>query len=425
MLYRSTRQPPAAATSVVIGEAIRNGLAPDGGLYVPAAWPEIALRDLQGLEFPVFAARVLVPFFEGDSALASEIDRVATRAFDFPLILKDLDESTAVLELFHGPTLAFKDFGARFLALCMNVLARGTPLVLVATSGDTGGAVASAFATLTRIPVVVLYPENKISPRQEKQLTTWGPQVRAFAVNGSFDDCQRMVKEAFLAREWRERFSLISANSINIARLLPQMACFAWASLEYKRRRGREASFIIPTGNAGNACGALWARQLGFPIREIIFAHNANKTIPDYFVSGVWEPRPSIATLANAMDVGHPSNFERVLDLFPESQELRRFASAASVSDREIEETIVDEHRETGEVFCPHTATALRIRRQRQHGDWIVVATAHPAKFETVIEPLLEQKLAVPPALASLLGRPSASARVGASLDQLSAALRE
>jgi threonine synthase len=399
------------------------GLAPDGGLYVPSEWPEIS-DSLNRLEsFADFAAEFLSVFFAGD-ALCGELGTICATAFNFPLELRGLDADTSVLELFHGPTLAFKDFGARFLARSLHSRqtkqsAMTSPLVMVATSGDTGGAVASAFAACTEIPVVILFPEGRISERQEKQLTVWGNQIRAYAVRGTFDDCQRMVKEALQSPEWRARFDLLSANSINIARLLPQMAYFAWASLQYLRRNGKKAGVLIPTGNAGNAVGALWARLLGFPIREVVFAHNANRTVPDYFASGDWRPRPSVGTLANAMDVGNPSNFERVLDLYPEREEMREFVSAVSVTDEEIKQTIVAEYESSGNIFCPHTATAVHARRQRPEADWIVVATAHPSKFEAVIEPLLGKPLLVPEPLAQLLSGTSLKKLIAPDLQAL------
>ncbi len=411
MKYRSTRR---KSPETLIGAAIKQGLAPDGGLYVPCEWPALSKLAADGLPFAEFATGVLRPFFASDSLadavadpLAAGLEAICKQAFNFPLELRALDAGTSVLELFHGPTLAFKDFGARFLALCLNRIATSSPLVMVATSGDTGGAVASAFATCSQIPVVILFPEGGISQRQEKQLTVWGEQVRAYAVQGTFDDCQRIVKEAFLSAEWRARFDLVSANSINIARLLPQMAYFAWASLKHFENRGRSAGFIIPTGNAGNAVGALWARHLGFPIREVVLAHNANRTVPDYFNTGDWRPRASIATLANAMDVGNPSNFERVLDLYPDIKRLQEFVSAESVSDEEIKQRIITEHSTSGEVFCPHSATALHLRRRRGAEDWIVVSTAHPSKFEAIIEPLLRKSLPVPASLEEMLSRKS------------------
>lgn len=416
MKYVSTR---SKSKPVIASEAIRQGLAPDGGLYVPEKWPVIDLDQLKDLEFPQFAARLLAPFF-ADDPLEKFLPEICRRAFDFPLVIKKMSDDHSILELFHGPTCAFKDFGARFLALCTEKIEdprKNERLVLVATSGDTGGAVAAAFKSLTKIPVVVLYPKGRISQRQEKQLTVWGSQVRAIAVEGTFDDCQRIVKEAFLSPNWQKKHQLISANSINLARLLPQMAYFAFARLKSK-----DASFIVPSGNVGNATAALWAQHLGFSIRQVVLAHNANKTVPNYFNDGKWDPQKSVDTLANAMDVGNPSNFERIHHLFPDIQLLKERAAAFSVSDEQIRETIKTSFSKQN-LICPHTATAEFVRSQLSAGHWVTVATAHPAKFETIIEPLIGQTVEVPKGLSDLLSQPSVSITIGPTLAGLEGAL--
>lgn len=416
MKFISTR---GQAKNVTVSEAIRQGLASDGGLFVPETWPQITIDPTwAALEFSSFAAKALTPFFQGDP-LAPELEDFCVRAFDFPLPLVKIDAGTEVLELFHGPTSAFKDFGARFLALCLDAIPdprASERLVLVATSGDTGGAVAAAFHDMTDIPVAILFPKGKISARQEKQLTSWGSRVRAFAVDGAFDDCQRLVKQAFATPAWAKKFQLISANSINIGRLLPQMCYFAHASLRYRAQHGVSAGLIVPSGNAGNAVAALWARKLGYPIREVVFAHNANHAVPDYFRSGQWEPKPTIATLANAMDVGNPSNFERALHLHPSVGDFRVHASAVSVSDNEIKQTIAGSKNY---VACPHTATGLRARTLLGKSDWIIASTAHPAKFETIVEPLTGKVLPIPPRLQAILGKPSVSTNIPADLEKL------
>src|SRR6185295_226688 len=271
--------------------------------------------------------------------LLPQLSEICREAFNFPIVLNYIGYDTAVLELFHGPTAAFKDVGARFLAACVSRLP-GRRMVLVATSGDTGGAVAAAFHEHPEIEVVILFPKDKVSQRQQAQLTCWGESVRAFAVRGDFDDCQRIVKTAFGNTEWAEAHGLLSANSINQGRILPQTVYYAAAGLWYLRQKGARAGFIIPTGNLGNAVAAFWAREMGLPLREIILATNANDAVPDYFASGLWEPHQTIPTLANAMDVGHPSNIERLLNLYPEVSELRKIAHAFSVSDEEIAATI-------------------------------------------------------------------------------------
>jgi threonine synthase len=244
-----------------------------------------------------------------------------------------------VLELFHGPTAAFKDFGARFLASCLTRIRHGSarPLrILVATSGDTGGAVAAAFHRKPGIEVVVLFPKGLVSPTQERQLTCWGDNITSLAVQGTFDDCQRLVKEAFRDEAMSAEAELSSANSINLGRLLPQAAYYAQSSLAIWRRTGRRASYIIPSGNLGNSVACIWAKKLGWPIDRIVLAHNANRTVPDFLETGELRPRPSVATLASAMDVGNPSNLERMLALYPDAQALGSALSAVSISDAAI-----------------------------------------------------------------------------------------
>ena len=331
-----------------------------------------------------------------------------------------------MLELFHGPTAAFKDFGARFLAASLERIPRTDPrrlTILVATSGDTGGAVAAAFYQRPWVDVVVLYPQGLVSPRQEKQLACWGKNVRTLAVAGTFDDCQRMVKEAFVDPVLGRDLLLSSANSINVGRLLPQMVYYAQSSLELFRRDGRAPNYIVPSGNLGNVAACLWARKAGLPIGEVMLATNANLTVPDFLRTGEWQPRPSLATLASAMDVGNPSNMERLRWLFPHLDDLRGAFSAHSVSDDEIRASIKRDYAEYGQTWCPHTATAAHLYRQlpaeRRKERWVLVGTAHPAKFNDVVEPLIGAEVPVPAALADLLSLPSLQQDVAPRLDDL------
>ncbi|MBV8855872.1 MAG: threonine synthase [Acidobacteria bacterium] len=419
MRYVSTR---ASSPPLGLSEAIQTGLAPDGGLYVPERFPTFEVEDFEGLEsLADIAEKFLAPFFEGDE-LSVQLSDICREAFDFPVPLVELDETTALLELFHGPTAAFKDVGARFLAACVSRLP-GRRTVLVATSGDTGGAVAAAFAVRANAEVVILFPKGLVSPRQEKQLTCWGAGVRAFAVRGDFDDCQRIVKAAFADRQLNRAHGLLSANSINFGRLLPQAAYHAAASLWYLRRRGARAGLVVPTGNLGNAVAAFWARAAGLPVREIALATNANRAVPDYFDSGAWAARPTVRTLANAMDVGNPSNVERLLQLHPDFEELKTFARAFTVSDEEIKRTIEAEATTRGRVFDPHTAAAARVRARLASPHWVVVATAHPAKFESIVEPLVGREVETPPALAELLDKESVCEEIEPSLEALAKAL--
>jgi threonine synthase len=430
-LFVSSRgQAPATG----FGAAVLQGLAPDGGLYVPLTWPRLAPPDFEGArDLPTVAARLLAPFVAGDP-LAPMLSAVAAEAFNFPAPLVPLEERgrLSVLELFHGPTAAFKDFGARFLAACFTRLrSRGERAltILVATSGDTGGAVAAAFHERAGVEVAVLFPKGLVSPTQERQLTCWGGNVRSLAVRGTFDDCQRLVKQAFLDEELNARSVLSSANSINLGRLLPQCVYYAATSLCVWRAHGERASFIVPSGNLGNALACLWARQVGLPIGEVVLAHNANRTVPDFLASGAWCPRPSVATLASAMDVGNPSNMERLRALFPRLEELRSVVSACSVTDEEIRARIRAGYQQFGQIWCPHTATAAQAwerlpQQAREQGRWVLVSTAHPAKFREIVEPLIGRAVPVPDTLVKLFARPTQCVEIDADLSALRAALQ-
>ncbi|MBV6415692.1 MAG: Threonine synthase [Steroidobacteraceae bacterium] len=429
MQYLSTRGEGAA---VSFSEALLAGLAPDGGLYVPAAWPRLEPRDFNAATTLSQVARTLIaPFVAGDT-LEGALEAITADAFDFPAPLVAVPGAGySVLELFHGPTAAFKDFGARFLAASMARLrAPGArPLeILVATSGDTGGAVAAAFHRRPGIRVAVLYPKGLVSPAQEQQLTCWGDNVQAFAVRGSFDDCQQLVKAAFVDTALRARFDLSSANSINLGRLLPQAAYHAATALAIWRAEGRAASFVIPSGNLGNALACIWARHVGLPIGEIVLAHNANRTVPDFLAGERWQPRRSIATLASAMDVGDPSNMERLRALFPEFATLKAAVSAEVVDDSAIRRRIAGDFAAHGMIWCPHTACAAEVMARmpaarRTQSPWVIAATAHPAKFREIVEPLIGRPVPIPQSLARLYERPSASVPLEPRLDALRDAL--
>jgi threonine synthase len=422
----------ARAPAAALSDAVRSGLAPDGGLYIPSGLPNLA--DLQPQQdLPSLAEAVLAPFAEGD-ALEKHLRSICKDAFDFPAPLVPLDRAAgpvSVLELFHGPTCAFKDFGARFLAASLARLWAHAPrplTVLVATSGDTGGAVAAAFHRRPWAEVVLLYPRNLVSPRQAQQLSCWGDNVRTFAVSGTFDDCQRMVKGAFRDPELSARRAFSSANSINIGRLLPQIVYYASSSLAIWRAEGRRPNFIVPSGNLGNAAACLLARDMGLPIGDIVLATNANRTIVDYVEHGKWRPRPSVATLASAMDVGDPSNMER-LRVWAGDFDGLRGVHAQMVSDDEIRRRIREDASALGRVWCPHSATAAevyhRLAPTRGHEHWVIVATAHPAKFEEIVEPLIGRTLPIPPNLDRLLRLPRHDVDLAPTLDALRAHLSD
>lgn len=423
MNFISTRNTAPAAT---LSQAIAAGLAPDGGLYVPDALPPP--RDLvPGRDIADTAATLLAPFFAGD-ALGGELAAICREAFDFPAPLRPLGTpDDHVLELFHGPTAAFKDFGARFLAASMTRLRRdaGKPLtILVATSGDTGAAVAAAFHRQPGLRVVVLYPDGRVSPRQAHQLGCFGDNITALRVAGSFDDCQALVKRALNDADVQAQAPLSSANSISLGRLLPQMSYYAHAALTHREATGEVLNLVVPTGNLGNALAAILARALGVPLGRIALATNANAVLPDFFAGGDYAPTASVATLANAMDVGAPSNFERLRWLYAgDDAALRAAFSASAVDDATIGEVIARRFRDHAEVHCPHTSTAVKVleglRAEGARGHWAVAATAHPAKFESVVEPLIGRTVEVPPALADLLARPAHADPIPAEYDAL------
>ena len=415
-MYVSTRS--VTGDKSTASEAILKGLAPDGGLFIPESIPRIP-EDFtlsKGAWYAMYQA--MKPYFEGDE-LEGDLEEIAKNAFSFPVPFHH-NEGKDTLELFYGPTAAFKDFGARFLAFSMEKLLekRNRDLcILVATSGDTGGAVASAFHNRKHLSVKVLFPKGRVAERQQKQLTCWDGNVESYEVDGTFDDCQKMVKDAFMDSSLS---GLSSANSINLGRLLPQMAYYVYASSLYKEIYGREAVFIIPSGNVGNSTGAFWAKAMGAPIKSIVLAVNANRTIPDYLESGEYRPRPSVETLANAMDVGAPSNMERLFAMFPSVEEFRANVASYSVSDDEIRRTIGEEYRESGHIICPHTACGERVRRDHYADeDTVVVATAHPAKFERIVEPIIGGPVAIPKQLFDILQKPSAAKSIGTDYHDL------
>lgn len=427
MRYVSTR---AGTAPTRLSAALAAGLAPDGGLFVPDRLPTLSIEDFAAAHtLPAVAAALLRPFFV-DDRLAPELDAICAEAYDFDAPLRRLDATTHLLELFHGPTAAFKDYGARFLAACLRRLGdpNDSPLtIVVATSGDTGAAVGGAFHRMPGLRVVILYPDGRVSKRQAHQLGAFGDNVRALRVAGSFDDCQALVKRALNDVELQCVVPLSSANSISLGRLLPQMAYYAHAALTHHREHGEPLNFVVPTGNLGNALAAALVRALGLPLGRIALATNANRVLPEFFAGGDYTPRASIATLANAMDVGAPSNFERLRWLIPDEATLRRAFVAASVDDDSIRDLIRTTWRRHGVAVCPHTATGLHLRamlRERDGGTYAVAATAHPAKFESIVEPLIGEAIPLPPALSALLDRPAHAELMAADYDAFVAQLK-
>lgn len=430
MKYFSTR----GAGPVTLDVALRQGIAADGGLFLPEQLPSFDVADFDGADtIPEVAHRLLAPFF-AESMLAGDLDAILAETFSFPIPATPLrvdGHDVSLLELYHGPTVAFKDVGAGFLAACLSRLEGNVddPLtILVATSGDTGAAVAAAFDKRPGMRVVVLFPDGRVSARQAHQLSCWSDNVLSLKVQGSFDDCQALVKGAMADPELSSAHRFSSANSINIGRLLPQSTYYADASLRHFRRSGNKPGFIIPTGNLGNAFACIMAREMGLPVGPVILATNANRTIVDYFEKLEWLPRASLQTLASAMDVGDPSNMERLRKLLGEADVLRDQLGVLSVDDDMIRESIRRDFAEFGFATCPHTATATHTWRQLDAEtasacDWILVATAHPAKFETIVEPLIGQAVPVPSELEALLSRPATATAIEPSLAALAKVL--
>ena len=427
MKFVSTR---GQAPSATLSQALRNGAAPDGGLYMPKQLPAANLEELNPkTSLADFAAVLLRPFFAGDP-LEAELPAISADALNLgaPLVTPDSAKPTLhALELFHGPTGAFKDFGARFLMACFDRIAEGHPLtVLVATSGDTGGAVGCAAEGRSSVRSVILFPKGRVSPFQERQLTCWGENVLAVEVDGDFDDCQRLVKAAFADAPLSAEHRLTSANSINFGRLMPQLAYVARAAVRVFADTAEKPGFVIPSGNLGHGFAVLLAKAMGLPVGPVVLATNANRTLKDWNNTGVYEPRASIATLANAMDVGNPSNFERLSALPPEVRDVR----VELVTDEQIKARIAAEYRASGYVWCPHSATTAEAwsrlpEAERLDRPWIAMATAHPYKFAEIVEPLIGRAVEPTPALAAIFERPTRKIRIGASLDALADALQE
>ena len=390
-------------------EAILRGLAPDGGLYVPAEFPSIDstfINDLSQKTLPDIAFEITRYFV--DEIKPEYLRELLNEAINFDAPLVPLHGNRYILELFHGPTMAFKDFGARFMSRLFGALQGGNHeeiVILAATSGDTGSAVAQGFLGVEGIKVCLLYPSGKVSKLQEQQITTAGHNVTALEINGTFDDCQQMVKEAFSDPELDEKLILSSANSINIARLIPQTFYYFYALSQLGEYS--EPIFSVPSGNFGNLTAGLWAKKMGMPAKGFIAATNANDIFPEYLNTGEFNPKPSVQTISNAMDVGNPSNFDRIEHLFDYSHEkIKSHIWGASFSDDQTRKAIRKVYDETGYILDPHTAVGYlgveeyinsdEFRFGNNHSPFVILATAHPAKFSEEIEPVIHKEIKRP-----------------------------
>ena len=394
------------AISVGFKDALFHGLAPDGGLYMPETIPHLGTDFFKSdLSYPELAVGMIHPFTKDDLTHAQLTD-ICELAFDFPLRIKELNETDSVLELFHGPTFAFKDFAARFMARTMSHFLENEDneiTILVATSGDTGSAVANGFFNVDGINVIILYPSHRVSAIQEKQLTTLGGNITALEIDGSFDDCQRMVKAAFQDIDLRSRLFLSSANSINMARLLPQSVYYSWA---WKLcGKNKPIIFSVPSGNFGNLTGGLLANRMGVPVEKFIAATNANDTFPHFLSSGTIQHQDAVQTISNAMDVGVPSNLDRIQNLFHDDiNQVKVDISSWSFTDKDTKESIRNIQDEFGYLIDPHTAVGvLGLNKYREKTNsktkCVVLSTAHPGKFADVIEPIIGNKTSLPESL--------------------------
>lgn len=405
-------------------EATIKGQAPDKGLYFPEKIPVAEPAFFENIEQysnEEIAFRIIHPYV-GGSIPDNDLQEIVNETINFPIPLVPVQDDIWSLELFHGPTLAFKDVGARFMSRCLGYFARqagssfGKVTVLVATSGDTGGAVAHGFYDVEGVEVIILYPSGKVSSVQEKQLTTLGKNIRALEVNGTFDNCQQMVKRAFADEDLNKKLFLTSANSINVARWLPQQFYYLFAWKQWHDKNNPPV-VSVPSGNFGNICAGLLAHCSGLPVKHFIAACNANDIVPQFLQSGEYKPKKAMATLSNAMDVGDPSNFVRILELFHHHLgDLQKVLSSYSISDDETRATIKEVYTKHQYLPDPHGAVGyLALQRYlRQHaGDkGIFLETAHPVKFYDAVEPVIKEKVPVPESIKSILDLPKKSLKI-------------
>lgn len=421
MKLYSTNNP---SLRVSFQEAVFNSLPADKGLYMPAEIPRLDnhfITNLPQYSLPEIALEVAKGLM-GETIPEADLKAIISDAINFDAPVKPLTSDLAVLELFHGPSLAFKDFGARFMSRVMAYFSSNEKQVLdvlVATSGDTGGAVALGFLGVPGTRVTILYPKGKVSPIQELQLTTNGQNIRAIAVDGTFDDCQALVKEAFSDDALNARFNLTSANSINIARLIPQTFYYFYAYAQLRVQGIDEVVFSVPSGNFGNIGAGLLAYKMGLPVRQFIAATNVNDTVPRFLQSGQYTPRPSVQTLANAMDVGNPSNWVRIMDLFDgDIDEVRQQVTSYTYTDAETRAAIQTLFEQYGYIACPHTAIAwlAAVAYREQHpGTYATVflSTAHPCKFPEVFQPEIAKQIIIPAQVKALEGGEKAVTSLG------------
>jgi threonine synthase len=418
--YSLNRQSPA----VDFKKGAIQGQAPDKGLYFPEHIPVFDssfFYNIEKMTNEEIAFQVIQPYVS-DSIPEKVLKQIVSETINFPIPLVKLNENIFSLELFHGPTLAFKDIGARFMSRCLGYFAKERDqklIVLVATSGDTGGAVANGFYNVEGVEVVILYPSGKVSSVQEKQLTTPGKNIHALEANGNFDDCQQLVKQAFADKEINQQIFLTSANSINIARWLPQQFyyLFAWKQWPDKKH---PPVISVPSGNFGNLCAAMLAHASGLPVQHFIAACNANDAVPEFLQTGNYQPKKTVATISNAMDVGNPNNFSRILEIFEEDiSELKRMLSAYSITDDETRGAIKRIYKQYNYLLDTHGAVGYlsleRYIENNPESKGYFVGTAHPVKFYDVVEPVIEEKIPLPSSVAAIMEKEKFSTKMDVS----------
>lgn len=420
MKFYSTRN---KESMVSLSEAVLRGLAADGGLYVPASKFNNRNKLLDPCSLKDTANELLTPFCLEDFT-KEEIAEMINEAFNFPLPVIELQKKLFVCELYHGPTLAFKDFGGRFIAQLMSKCIQKKSdklIILVATSGDTGSAVASGFYNVPNIEVIILYPAGKVSALQEKQLTTYGGNITAIKVNGTFDTCQQLVKQAFGDRDLNSQVCLSSANSINIGRLLPQMVYYGVVARQMHDATGKKPTMMVPSGNFGNLMAGLMALKMGEPIKHFVAVVNANKVVPDYLSSGNYTPTASVQTLSNAMDVGAPSNMERIQWLYNNNvQAMAADFSSISISDSETLQAMKQTYSDFGYVADPHTSVAIAAyKKVALQGPVVIMSTAHPAKFKETVEQALDINIELPSQLQAIVIKQSHALQMDAEYASL------
>ncbi|WP_394973195.1 threonine synthase [uncultured Croceitalea sp.] len=409
------------APQVSFKEAVIAGIAPDKGLYFPESIIPLSstfFKNIEGLSNQEIAFRAIHQFVKEDLS-DQTIKEILSDMLDFDFPVVQIQENISTLELFHGPTMAFKDVGARFMANCLGHFSKGKNeevTVLVATSGDTGGAVANGFLGVKGVNVVILYPSGKVSEIQEKQLTTLGRNITAMEVDGTFDDCQNMVKTAFIDQEITSKKKLTSANSINVARWLPQLFYFLFAYKQAKSK-GKEIVFSIPSGNFGNVCAGIVAQRLGMPVKHFIAATNINDTVPNFMISGEYIPKPSSATISNAMDVGDPSNFVRIRQLYDNNfKKLSQNLSSYSFSDDETRSAMQHIYHTSSYVSDPHGAVGYlglkKFLEKHPNTYGIFLETAHPVKFLDVVQDTLEISLEIPKQIKKVIEKQKISHKI-------------